>query len=347
MDTYFEEGLVSFRAPKGKISSALPAFYNPDKKFDRDLTIEILNEFSKNKKELVLCDLLSATGIRALRFSSEVKNVKEVYAFEKNPVSFKYILGNILRNKKKLKAKIFVQRSDANKALYETGKMFDYIDIDPFGSPNPFLCSALEHIKTKDGLLGITATDSAALAGTYPSATMRKYQSLVFKTPYYRETGLRILIKKIIQAGAEKETALTPVFAYSRFDYYRTYFLTDSGAGRCDRLLEQCRYFLYNKKTMKTEITEKPKQKAGCVLIGPLFTGKLWDDRFIAGKTKMAETIRQESKIDVPYYAHIPSLYKGKGKSMPSFEKIMNEYRKKGKKVSRTHFDPEGLRISL
>lgn len=347
MDRQFAEGSIIFNASAGKISSDLPAFYNPEKKFDRDLTVSILNEFSRQKKELCFCDLLSATGIRALRFSSEVKNAKEVYAIEKNPVAVNYILNNIISNKKKLKAKIFVIKSEANKALYELEKIFDYIDIDPFGSPNPFLCSALEHIKTRNGLLGITATDSAALVGTYPEATLRKYQSLVFKTPYYREVGIRILIKKIIQAGAEKEIALTPVFGYSRFDYYRTYFLTDTGAGRCDKLLEQCRYFLYNLKTMKTEILDKPELKPQCRLIGPLFTGKIWRDDFIAGSGKMIETIRQESKINAPFYVHIPSLYKGKAKSMPNFETIINQFKKKGKKVSRTHFDPEGLRLSL
>ena len=38
---------------------------------------------------------------------------------------------------------------------------FDYIDIDPFGSPNPFLAAAIGRI-TRNGIVAVTATDTAS-----------------------------------------------------------------------------------------------------------------------------------------------------------------------------------------
>ncbi|MCU0373510.1 MAG: ATP-binding protein, partial [Ignavibacteria bacterium] len=41
---------------------------------------------------------------------------------------------------------------------------FDYIDIDPFGSPCPFLDAAIKRL-SRGGILAVTATDTSALAG--------------------------------------------------------------------------------------------------------------------------------------------------------------------------------------
>lgn len=48
-------------------------------------------------------------------------------------------------------------------------KRFTIIDLDPYGSPNRFLDAAIQSIED-GGLLLITATDLAVLAGNTPEA---------------------------------------------------------------------------------------------------------------------------------------------------------------------------------
>lgn len=48
-------------------------------------------------------------------------------------------------------------------------KRFTVIDLDPYGGPNQFLDGALQSIE-EGGLLMVTATDMAVLAGNTPEA---------------------------------------------------------------------------------------------------------------------------------------------------------------------------------
>ena len=56
---------------------------------------------------------------------------------------------------------------------------FDYIDIDPFGSPVGFVDSAMRSIKN-GGVVACTATDTAALCGVYPRVCQRRYGAIPF-----------------------------------------------------------------------------------------------------------------------------------------------------------------------
>jgi len=316
-----KEGKVEIEAGEGEvISSKIVPFYNPKKKFDRDKTIEILKKFVRGKKELLMCDLLSASGIRALRFASELSNVSEVYAVEHNPKSVEFILRNILRNKKILKADIKVLKSKACRALYTLEKRFDFIDIDPFGTPVDFLKASIAHLRERNAMLAVTATDSGALVGSYPKACLRKYGSKVTKLPFFKEVGLRVLAKKVIEVGAESDIALTPVYAYCRDDYFRIFFESYNGAEKIDNLLKEFGYYENGK-------------------VGPAYMGNLYSDKYIDS------WLRKEAKINVPYYVHIPTMYKKMKKTIPKMEKIMSDYKKKGYLVSRTHFDPESIKI--
>lgn len=55
--------------------------------------------------------------------------------------------------------------------MYTTSqhKRFTAIDLDPYGGPNKFLDAAIQSIE-EGGLLLVTATDMAVLAGNTPEA---------------------------------------------------------------------------------------------------------------------------------------------------------------------------------
>lgn len=56
-------------------------------------------------------------------------------------------------------------------------RCFDAIDLDPYGCPSVFLDSAVQTIK-EGGLLLITATDMAVLAGNSPESCYSKYGAI-------------------------------------------------------------------------------------------------------------------------------------------------------------------------
>lgn len=60
-------------------------------------------------------------------------------------------------------------------------KRFTAIDLDPYGCPNRFLDGALQSVQD-GGLLLITATDMAVLAGNTPEACYIKYGSVPLKS---------------------------------------------------------------------------------------------------------------------------------------------------------------------
>ena len=61
---------------------------------------------------------------------------------------------------------------DAKKLMVEAP--FQWIDLDPFGSPVSFLDSAVQSI-SRIGVLEVTATDTAALCGSAKTSAARRY----------------------------------------------------------------------------------------------------------------------------------------------------------------------------
>src|SRR3989344_340217 len=162
------EGKASIYLKKtDKISKEMPIFYNPVMKLNRDMSILVLN--SLNKTDMRLALPLAASGIRGLRFLLELppSKVKELHLNDYDTDFINNIKKNMKLNKIHSR-KVFLHNTDANLFLLNE-KGFDYIDIDPFGTPNPFLDSAVKRI-SRNGILAITATDTSALCGTYPLA---------------------------------------------------------------------------------------------------------------------------------------------------------------------------------
>jgi len=212
------ESSATIQSFEGKISKQLPVFYNPVMKTNRDVSIILLNAL--NKKEMQIADPLAGSGIRSIRFVKELnKNIiKSIAINDYSKESVKNIKENFKLNKINQKtSSIQFHNDDANLFLLNS-KGFDYIDIDPFGTPNPFLDAAVKRI-ARDGILSVTATDTAPLAGTYPSTCRRKYWAIPLRNEIKHEVGLRILIRKVQLIGAQFDKALIPLCSYSK-DHY-------------------------------------------------------------------------------------------------------------------------------
>ena len=358
-----KEGSAEIYVPsQKKISKKLPVFYNPIMKLNRDMTILLLRQFPA----MNLCDPLAGTGIRAIRFAKELK-YKSIVANDISEKAVALIKKNIKHNKVKFK----VYNKDANLMLLEL-KGFDFIDLDVFGSSNFMLDSSIKRI-SRNGILAVTNTDTAALTGTYPKACKRKYWSSNKKNYLMHETGLRILIRKVQLVGMQYEKALFPIFSYFKDHYFRVFFECVKGKKLCDEIALQ--HGMFDD-------------------VGPLWLGNLWDSRLVGKmygtilkndnenqrfsslklkilnneKTnntknsiknneinnnysellKFLKIIKDEAKINVVGFYDLHDIA-GKKKlgTMARKQDIIKKIKKKGFKVSETHFSGTGIRSDI
>jgi tRNA (guanine26-N2/guanine27-N2)-dimethyltransferase len=327
------ESKAKIKVPEEKkVSKKLPVFYNPVMKLNRDISILLLNSIENKNMQIALP--LAGTGVRGVRFLLELKKnkIKNISFNDLNKEAVKIINQNLKLNKLKSN-KIQIKNQDSNLFLLNsTG--FDYIDVDPFGTPNPFLDAAVKRI-SRDGILAVTATDTSALAGTFPNACRRKYWAIPLRNETKHENGIRILIRKIQLIGAQFNKALIPIFSYSIEHYYRIFFKVEKGKQKTDKILK------------KHGIYEQA---------GPMWLGILWDTGLINNMVKnckeelvlrFLKIIKQESKIKTVGFYDIHRFCKKYKLKIPKKQILIKLIRKAGYKAAETSFTPEGIRSDI
>ncbi len=318
-----------------KIARSMPVFYNPVMAFNRDISVNLLNALGVEDMQIGLP--LAGTGVRGIRFFLELRDgiPGSIHMNDKSPEAARLMRKNIRLNKAANSAMpaIKVSSLDANRFLLNSPG-FDYIDIDPFGSPNHYLDSAVKRISRR-GVLAVTATDTAPLCGTYPDACLRKYWAVPRRDEQMHETGLRILIRKIQLIGAQYDKALVPVYSYSRHHYFRVFFRCRKGKAHADRLMAGHGRF----------------DSTGPMWLGSLWDEKLAEDIYLACEPEHRQflgIIRDESKIPTIGFFDVHSAAREKKSAcLPKIESLLERIRSKGYRASRTHFLKTGIRTDM
>ncbi len=345
---------IKVELPPKDVHAQMEVFYNPVMASNRNIAILLLN--SVDNKNMNIASPLAGSGIRELRFLKELKPGKAENVFVNDiKENFPKVLKDNLKLNKLKKDKLILHNDDANLFLLNQVKhciddqfcgYFDYIDIDPFGSPNPFLASAVARI-TREGIIAITATDTAALTGTYPKVTKRKYWARAVRNHMMHEIGLRILIRKAQLQGVQFDKALIPILAYHKDHYFRIYFRCIKGKEKCDEVLKEHQYLLFNPKTLEFKTSEFNQEK-DFDYFGPLWTGTLFDKKLIATmdkenpfpeEQKFLDLLLEESKLDTVGFYDLHVIAKKYGLETTKLEPVL----KKVKGV-RTHFSGTGIK---
>lgn len=362
-----QEGKARILVPELReiVSSDMPVFYNPKMRVNRDLAVLGMEYLCKKlDRELKVADPLSASGIRAIRFLKETRCVEKVYANDINEQAVKIMEENFKLNEIP-PDKYEIHREDANFFLRKSwGFGFDYVDLDPFGTPVPFIEATALSMK-RGGILSLTATDTAPLSGTYPKTCIRRYGAKPLRNEFKHEVGIRILIKKVIELAAQHDIAMIPIFAYSHLHYFKLFFVKDRGAKLTNSLIDQFGYVLYCFNCMNREVVfDILKTKEHCPVCGtkfnvggPMWLGKLWDEEFadflykeahereeIAKETKrILRLIWEESKLQtVGFYTASKLAEKVGIPQQPPIRKVVEFY-----EGVRTHFEGDGFRTEL
>ncbi|XP_049871406.1 probable tRNA (guanine(26)-N(2))-dimethyltransferase [Pectinophora gossypiella] len=237
-------------------------FYNPVQEFNRDLSIAVLTVFSKdyrvealakaekknknkthdsedngNKSEVefTILEALSATGLRSIRYAKEVPNVTKIVANDLSEQAVQTIKANIVHNN--VESLIDTSHDDACMLMYkhkQPSKRFSAIDLDPYGCPSIFLDSAVQSVQD-GGLLLVTATDMAVLAGNSPETCYCKYGAVSLKTKCCHEMALRILLQCIESHANRYSRYIVPLLSISADFYIRVFVKIYSGAIHCKK----------------------------------------------------------------------------------------------------------------
>ncbi len=366
--TKVKEGLAILEVPQKvleHVTEKNEVFYNPVMAISRDLTVLLLRVFVKEKdRPIKVADPLTASAIRAIRIIKEVPNVEKVLINDLSERALDFAKHNLEINRID-PSKVEIYNETAEVFLLKT-KYYDYIDIDPFGSPVDFLDAVAKSLAHK-GVAGFTATDTAPLSATYPKTCLRRYSAKPIENEFYHEVGLRILIKKIAEVFFQYDIPIEVLFSYSYKHHFRVFVKRYRGAKRTDEVLKTsvgyllyCHKCLYRTTLPFTDFRSLDLRCPVCGHIldwaGPLWIGNLWNTSYVEQMLKetanvpvseetkkLLKVILKESRLQTVGFYTSSALGKAfKLPSLPPKSKLFREL-----KAVPTHFSGEGFRTPL
>ena len=358
--------LEQFRTRAGDYAPSLaPVFYNPHMELSRDISVSAVQVLAGELGSIRVCDPLAGVGARGLRYAKEVKGIAKVAANDRSREASELTKRNVELNG--LASLVEVRNEDANVLLWENRGRFNFVDLDPFGSPAPFVdaaCAAL----ARRGMLAVTATDTAPLSGTHAKACLRRYGARPLKTEYCHELGIRILVGFVQRVAGKHELALAPVLAHATRHYFRVYLRARRSPSVADELLAQQGYVSHCSACGRRKLTQGTvaglPSSCECgnefIHAGPLWLGKLIDLSFVHGvagdlakrnfKFSQQELVLlarcAEEAEGPPMFYDMHELAKRAGASPPKIIGLIERLRRRGYFVSRTHFSGTGFRTN-
>lgn len=346
------EGTTKIEVPIPDENSSFPpssaaVFYNPAMRLNRDMTVATVACFARDHPEYTFLDALAASGIRGLRIANEVDIAATMSDWDER--SCELITKNITLNN--LSNCTAIKRN-ANVVMLDHS--FDIIDLDPFGSPAPFLDTACRSAKH---LLCITATDTAPLCGAHKKAGIRTYAAVPLKTEYYPEMGLRILMGAVARTLARHDKAMVPLLSYASQHYFRIFAAVKKDIRAADEALKEMGFLSHCfhcgerrwKHGLAVPIEEQcPECGQTTSLAGPLWLGRLHDRDFcreLLTEVRVRTFAEAEkimiacmNEIEIPMHFDYHKICKSLGVTAMPTDELIAVLRDRGFRASRTHF---------
>jgi tRNA (guanine26-N2/guanine27-N2)-dimethyltransferase len=359
-------------------SKSMHVFYNKKMELNRDISILAILAYNKifNNEPLNVVDSMAASGIGSIRLFKSSDNIETILFNDINPLAIKIIEKNLKLNDIN-KKKVILTNIDANLLFinitqrliqnkYKINFHPNIIMIDPFGTPNLYIDSALKAIKKKDGLLCITATDTPVLFGVRSKACLRKYMSKPLHNEYCKEIGARILIYFISRIANLNNLSIRPILTFYSNHFIRIFVLTSKNKENIHEIITKNYGFIIHcmkcgyRISIPNNPLDGPNKCPNCGesekidYSGPIWKGELHDPAFLkevnslnakfefSNKKKIDKIIKfacEEIGMPISYYNIHKLCQKNKLPNIPKIEELMEILEKKGFTSSRTHFD--------
>jgi tRNA (guanine26-N2/guanine27-N2)-dimethyltransferase len=320
-----------------------PVFYNPAMALDRDIGVAVLTAWrAEGHPPVRAWEMLAATGVRGLRLLTESRSLLSLEATEANPDAFEVLRQNCARYTD-LGAR--AHRRDAHAGPPDAP--YGYVDLDPYGSPLPFLPPALAAL-SEGGLLAVTATDLMVLAGPQPEACLRKYGARPVRGWLGPEGGLRILLASVTRAAAERHLEAKVRLAYVLGHHLRAFVELRPSAGSRSLPLGSL-----------PAVPEEEPPLGGTPPFGPMWLGPLFDGEFLARLARppspqeptdlelLIARWREEASVPVPFAYEPNRVAAAAGlASPPPLEALLIEIRSRGFLAARSHLTASAFRTT-
>ena len=194
-------------------------FHNPAMSGSRTRSVLLLQHCIEagllGEGTIYALDGLSASGLRARRWLNELpaQSAARISAAmgDMDPVALEWAM----RCHEEFppehgEGELLPHLGDLRKSVLEHGR--HWVDIDPYGSPLPFLDTAIQSLARR-GVAEISATDSAALTGSSKNALLRRYGARVRTDGLAHDSGLRVLLATVARTAARHERAIEPLLS--------------------------------------------------------------------------------------------------------------------------------------
>jgi tRNA (guanine26-N2/guanine27-N2)-dimethyltransferase len=326
------EGLARLRVPaippfRGPGTRTRLPFYNPTMAVNRDLTVLALRAIGGGH----LLDALTASGALAARAARESPGWR-VTASDWNPVSLELARSN-------LEANGGGEVAAANLRREVPPGEFTHIDLDPFGTPAPFLPTVLTFPTART--LSVTATDTGALCGTFADACLRRYGIDAGRTPFPKEFGVRALLSFVARQAQRAGRFIRPLLVAAAEHFVKVIVAVEEG----DR----------ETPLRRVRLDADGAWRWSDDGFGPLWGGALWDSPFLERcpvppwmphrTAALIDRLREEA-AGPAFYHTSAAIGRLRRSSVPPLEALLQGLRDAGFTATRTHFAPDGFRTN-
>ena len=371
--TFLSADVEHYSGDKKQISASLPVFYNPRMQLNRDISVLFLAGYLESNRISLMCEPLTGSGVRTLRYLNECTRDFSAIMFDTNPTAVETAIKNIKRLGFEKRAKVL--KGDAKLLLMTESRdvRFDYVDVDPFGTPAPYLNASIQSISPNGGLLALTATDMPVLCGSYPKVAMRRYGGFSIRAPFVHELAIRLLEAIAFRITGLNDCSITPVAVLSTDHYVRTWIKIKADRKKSNRQADNLGVIRYCQGCMKTQTIPLQARHEPTVFehdikdckgpvreAGPLWIGDLYDSKIL--KKTMAAFEREDADIyhkrvarileemneecDLMEYPYIDlhALCDLQNLTPPKNRDVIEYLKNAGHRVARTHFRPTAIR---
>lgn len=293
--------------PRGPAAKTGEGFLNPAMAPARTRSVMLLADALENDwlvpdgKTVRVLDALCATGVRPRRWRKEVPGQERLRitandldvdalawgkkSHENHPIN-DGINWTPEPSRFEAKPKDSVEdgiqwvNGDARKLMVEAP--FQWIDLDPFGSPVGFLDTAIQSI-SRIGVLEVTATDTAALCGSAKTSAARRYGSTGITDAYMHDDATRILLGVIAKIAAMHDKSMHPILSLFDGHHVRVSVLLKRSKEVASNWKDQIGYRIRSKPYHFSPIPSGE-------FSGPMWTGPLFNSE-IAGRLTVERAI--------------------------------------------------------
>ncbi|MDY7015608.1 MAG: tRNA (guanine-N1)-methyltransferase [Cyanobacteriota bacterium] len=335
------------------------AFYNPESQIVRELGVLAAGVYRRDRGQLRVLDAMAGCGVRSLRYWTE-SEADWVLTNDGNPDLGEILRSNLAETIAAGRGQVTHQNADRLFCTcYGDRDYYDLIDIDSFGSPTPYLSTALRAAKI-GGLLYLTNTDGRTTTGHLPENSLRVYGAYARAHPAAREQGLRLAIGAAQQQAASLGLGIQPIFALvsGQSDRAMVRVLPKS------RLSSQNYGFLgYCHACGEYQIvpwrklgrTTCPREGGSLTVSGPMWLGTLHDRAELSKMQVLARSWNWDkplellalmtAEIDFPPYFYTLGEIGRRGKlDIPKRSRLLNALQDRGYRACATSLHPSAVK---